>query len=406
MKQNKWLYYGVAIILGIIIANYLVQRAKQLAYLKKVKEDALAEALRNSRTDLRKAIRSYWVDLETIDDYWFLELDSAGRATAEEGIVLLQKLQKELKAIKNAESDSLRFVYMEKQRLVDRSLMEYRKYFQYQLPNWSEQLKEIETLDYKVYSMTEDWPSWFKSYNNLRLAYFSIIKGHLAQKWNMLYVEGGTLTANEYDSSSHEVESFYIGRFELTQKRWEVIMEDNPSKYSVAGSYPVASINAYEAVEFCNELSRRYKLEPAYNILVGNTGLPQVSRIPNANGFRLPTKEEWLYAAKGGKKSKGYRFAGSDFLDDVAYYARNSRSTNRVGGKKYNELRLYDMSGNVYEWTTDSLASQFYNSGGSWYVGLYNCKLEVPQQYDASQRLPYYGMRLLLPAQTINSEDD
>lgn len=400
MKKNKWLYYGAAIILGIIIANYLVQQATRLAYLKKVQEEALAKALRKKKADLQANIRTYWIDLETIDDYWFLELDSAGIATAEQAIIQLKKLQKELKTVKNTANDSLRIVYAKKQRSVDLALIEYRKYFQYQLPNWSEKLKEIERLDYKVYSMTENWPSWFESYNNLKLAYFSIIKGHLAQKWNMLYVGGGDLNVN--DALKLNVESFYIGRFELTQKRWETIMGENPTKFGVIETNPVVSINAYDAVEFCNKLSEKYGLEPAYNVIFGNTASARISRKPNANGFRLPTNEEWLYAAKGGQKSQGYRFAGSDILDEVAWYANNARSTNRVGGKKYNELHLYDMNGNVYEWTTDPLASQFYNSGGSWYVGGYNCKLEVPQQYDASQRLPYYGMRLLLPAKALN----
>ena len=179
---------------------------------------------------------------------------------------------------------------------------------------------------------------------------------------NMVYVEGGSfmMGSNDPEARDHEkpvhketVESFYIGKYEVTQKEWKIIMGNNPSHHK-GDNLPVYLISWKNCQNFINKL----------NIL---TGLK----------FRLPSEAEWEYAARGGNKSKGYKYSGSNNLDEVGWYDKNSDDrTHPVGQKAPNELGLYDMSGNVLEWTADNW-SQNYNSprvshdvsvvrGGSW----------------------------------------
>lgn len=130
------------------------------------------------------------------------------------------------------------------------------------------------------------------------------------------------------------------------------------------GNRPVINVSWYDAVEFCNWLSQQHGLIPVY--LIDKTQKDQLNRgTPTdkkwivkanwlANGYRLPTRAEWLYAARGGQQSKGYRYSGSNNLNAVGWYAHNSDSqTHNVAEKKPNELGLQDLSGNVWEWCWD-----------------------------------------------------
>ena len=169
--------------------------------------------------------------------------------------------------------------------------------------------------------------------------YTETIKGLNLQ---MVYVEGGTFTmgatpeqgsdAYNNEKPSHKVtlSSYYIGKYEVTQAQWRAIMGENPS-YFTGDNNPVEKVSWYEAQEFCKKLSQ----------LTGKK-------------YRLPTEAEWEYAARGGKKSKGYKYSGSNNIEDVAWYGSNSDlETHTVGQKQPNELGIYDMSGNVYEWCYD-----------------------------------------------------
>ena len=192
---------------------------------------------------------------------------------------------------------------------------------------------------------------------------------------DMVYVEGGTFMmlvesvkydeeVNSYKTIWEEerttVLSFYICRYEVTQELWQAIMGDNPSHYSRNFDYlddlrrPVESITRNECQEFIEKLNK----------LTGKH-------------FRLPWCSEWQYAAKGGIKSKGFRYAGSNDIDEVAwlcYYddilKKNNIPTHPVGTKKENELGLYDMNGNVSEMTSDRVLRNgealYYYCGGGW----------------------------------------
>ncbi len=162
----------------------------------------------------------------------------------------------------------------------------------------------------------------------------------------MRAVEGGTFTmgatpeqeelAFEDEKPVHKVtlSNFYIGRTEVTQELWESVMGNNPSYNKSSNQLPVECVSWYDCQDFISKL----------NTLTGEK-------------FRLPTEAEWEYAARGGKKSKGYRYSGSDLLSNVAWHWGNKGgtgvTTHEVATRTPNELGIYDMSGNVWEWCQD-----------------------------------------------------
>ncbi len=167
--------------------------------------------------------------------------------------------------------------------------------------------------------------------------------------FEMVLVEGGTFQmGNNFglsdESPEHAVtlDSYYIGQTEVTQALWYAVMGNNPSKFK-GGKFPVESVKWKECLEFISRL----------NQVTGKT-------------FRLPTEAEWEYAARGGNKSKGYQYSGSNNIDAVAWYGGNSGSkTHEVATKQPNELGIYDMSGNVWEWCQDRYKSKYYSSSPS-----------------------------------------
>lgn len=165
--------------------------------------------------------------------------------------------------------------------------------------------------------------------------------------------------------------SFYICKYEVTQKLWSEVMGENPSQMQ-GDDLPVEQVNWDDCQAFIAKLNKL-------------TGM----------NYRLPTEVEWEYACRGGKYSKGYAYSGSDDIDKVAWYDGNSGGrTHPVGQKMPNELGLYDMSGNVWEWCQDMHESLGMCRGGSWIHNARNCdpslKNETPQRFEINS----LGLRL------------
>ena len=212
----------------------------------------------------------------------------------------------------------------------------------------------------------------------------------LTAKWiiDMVYVPGGSFEMGEVGIDNGPVHtvtlsSFYLGKYEVTQEQWTAVMGNNPSYFTgspasgeVQNKRPVERVSWYDALVFCNKLSMREGLSPAYRIsgstdtedwgtvpTINDSTWDAVEVVAGSNGYRLPTEAQWEYAAKGGNGSPGnYTYSGSDTVDDVAWYESNSgNKTHEVGKKAPNGLGLYDMSGNVFEWCWDWYGS--YPSG-------------------------------------------
>ena len=235
--------------------------------------------------------------------------------------------------------------------------------------------------------------------------------------FKMIRVDGGTFKmgatpeqgddAYDWEKPVHDVtlSSYYIAETQVTQELWQAVMGSDPSCFT-GNQLPVEGVSWHDCQEFIKKL----------NQLTGKT-------------FRLPTEAEWEYAARGGNKSRGYKYAGSNTLDDVAWYTVNcydkgefhpDYGTNPVKQKQANELGLYDMSGNVREWCQDWYNSEYYSSspqtnpagpsdgvyrvlrGGSWNGVAGGCR--VSYRDGGNPDYYYYadgGLRLVLPVNNV-----
>lgn len=172
------------------------------------------------------------------------------------------------------------------------------------------------------------------------------------------------------------MESFYIGKYEVTQAQWRAVMGNNPSHFS-GDNNPVERVSWNDVQEFINKL----------NQMTGRT-------------YSLPTEAQWEYAARGGINKENYEYAGSNSIDDVAWYKKNSkRRTHVVGQKSPNSIGIYDMSGNIWEWCQDCYndrCSHRVVRGGNWLIDASYCRVSHRFMNLPRNRLSYLGFRLAL----------
>ena len=217
----------------------------------------------------------------------------------------------------------------------------------------------------------------------------------------MVYVEGGTFTmgatseqgsdaySDEKPAHSVTLSGYYIGKYEVTQKLWKAVMGSNPSRFK-GDNLPVERVSWNDVQEFLRKL----------NAMTGKN-------------YRLPTEAEWEFAARGGNSSRGYKYSGGNSIGNVAWFGSNSGSrTHAVGTKSPNELGIYDMSGNVYEWCQDWYGSYSSSSqrnpqgpnsgsfrvrrGGSWFDSARYCRVSHRFSYPPGGRYYSLGFRLAL----------
>ena len=221
--------------------------------------------------------------------------------------------------------------------------------------------------------------------------------------FKMIYVEGGTFSMGAtseqgYDDPWDEekpvhvvtLSSFHIGETEVTQALWEAVMDYNPSD-NKGSKLPVGGVSWNDCQEFVRKL----------NNMTGKN-------------FRLPYEAEWEFAARGGNKSRGYKYSGSNNIKDVAWCIDNSDKTHKVASKRANELGLYDMSGNVREWCNDYYDENYYSSspsinpqgpysgtegvlrGGCWGHGPRSCRVSSRDGRSLDYHISDIGFRIAL----------
>jgi len=245
----------------------------------------------------------------------------------------------------------------------------------------------------------------------------------------MVCLSGGAFPMGDPTGRAHAslpvrevvLSDFCISRFEITFSQYDrYCRAENVSLPPDGGAgrsgRPAGNVSWFDAVGYCNWLSEIEGLEPCYSIKEASpAGLPRVICNYSAHGYRLPTEAEWEFAARGGTLGSGFTYAGSHQVDEVAWYFDNAgRYPHQQGLKKPNELGLFDMSGNAYEWTNNRLTGDYSDlpegtvnpagpqeegiraiRGGSCFFDSWGCQVWYRKSLRPECRLPYVGFRVV-----------
>ncbi|MEO1715305.1 MAG: formylglycine-generating enzyme family protein, partial [Bacteroidota bacterium] len=239
----------------------------------------------------------------------------------------------------------------------------------------------------------------------------------LLVKYGLVKVDSGVFKRGDNQQYEVYLDSFSIGSYEVTNLAYAIFLNRYGSNKVKTGEYSRQKM-IYESVWGLTnndagiwEVSTEgYDFHPVVSVTWYGA-----NEFCKFYGGHLPTEAQWEYTARGGRETKGYRYAGSDEIEEVAWYAKNAAGTNGVGLKKPNELVLYDMSGNVWEWCSDWYAEGYYSSaprenptgptggtlrvlrGGSWHFFALLCTVSHRNRYYPSGNISSsYGFRFAL----------
>ena len=265
-------------------------------------------------------------------------------------------------------------------------------------------------------TMKPEWDLWeIEGIVAKEKSEFEFLKKYIAKGFNLNKAKKGVADNHKLYKEYRETfvkipgKNFAMIKTEVTQQLYTSIMGSNPSRFK-GDLNPVEKVSWYDAIYFCNKLSEKLGFTPVYAV-DGKTDVVtwnytphdgvsirgEVTQNTKANGFRLPTEEEWEYAARG---RQDYMYSGSNNLDEVGWYGDNSGGkTHPVAQKKSNGYGLYDMSGNVREWCWDvypgSSSYNRYDRGGSYDYRNYYCKVDHRDSRDANRQYSYVGFRVV-----------